>query len=182
VEVIVPSKALNQINRLIGEGKQLEDITFGEKYLQANLQGAVVITRLVEGPYPNYELVMPKDNDKLVVVDRDVLEAAVRRVAILSNSQTHQVRFDLEENSAMLSAVSPDLGAEAREQVEVSYEGAPLSLAYNAHYFLEVLRHLPKGELELSLKTPVSACLVRPVDQADGETLTFLLMPLRLND
>ena len=182
VEVIVPSKALNQINRLIGEGKQLEDITFGEKYLQANLQGAVVITRLVEGPYPNYELVMPKDNDKLVVVDRDVLEAAVRRVAILSNSQTHQVRFDLEENSAMLSAVSPDLGAEAREQVEVSYEGAPLSLAYNAHYFLEVLRHLPKGELELSLKTPVSACLVRPVDQAEGETLTFLLMPLRLND
>ncbi|MFC1628351.1 DNA polymerase III subunit beta [Gemmatimonadota bacterium] len=182
VEVIVPSKALNQINRLIGEGKQLEGITFGEKYLQADLQGAVVITRLVEGPYPNYELVMPKDNDKLVVVDRDVLEAAVRRVAILSNTQTHQVRFDIEENSAMLSAVSPDLGAEAREQVEVSYDGAPLSLAYNAHYFLEVLRHLPKGELELSLKTPVSACLVRPVDQAEGEILTFLLMPLRLND
>jgi len=182
VEVIVPSKALNQINRLIGEGKQLEDITFGEKYLQANLHGAVVITRLVEGPYPNYELVMPKDNDKLVVVDRDILEAAVRRVAILSNSQTHQVRFDLEESSAMLSAVSPDLGAEAREQVEISYDGTPLSLAYNAHYFLEVLRHLPKGKLELSLKTPVSACLVRPVDQAEGENLTFLLMPLRLND
>ena len=182
VEVIVPSKALNQINRLIGEGKQLEEMTFGEKYLQANLQGTVVITRLIEGPYPNYELVMPKDNDKLVIVDRDVLEAAVRRVAILSNAQTHQVRFDLEENSAMLSAVSPDLGAEAREQVEVSYDGPPLAVAYNAYYFMEVLRHLPQGNIELSLKTPVSACLVRPVDQAEGETLTFLLMPLRLND
>lgn len=182
VEVIVPSKALNQINRLIGEGKQLEEMTFGDKYLQANLQGTVVITRLIEGPYPNYELVMPKDNDKLVVVERDVLEAAVRRVAILSNTQTHQVRFDLEENSAILSAVSPDLGAEAREQVEVSYDGPPLAVAYNAYYFMEVLRHLPQGNIELSLKTPVSACLVRPVDQADGETLTFLLMPLRLND
>ena len=79
----------------------------GEKYLQVDMQETVVITRLVEGPYPNYELVMPKDNDKLLVVDRDVLEAAVRRVAILSNTQTHQIRFDLEESSAMLSAVSP---------------------------------------------------------------------------
>ena len=117
VEVIVPSKALAQVNRLIGEGKQLESLTFGEKYLQAKMKETVVITRLVEGPYPNYELVMPKDNDKLLIVDRDVLEAAVRRVAILSNAQTHQIRFDLEDNSAMLSAVSPDLGAEARDFV-----------------------------------------------------------------
>ncbi len=182
MEVIVPSKALNQINRLIGEGKQLEGFTFGEKYLQVNMQETVVITRLVEGPYPNYELVMPKDNDKLLVVDRDILEAAVRRVAILSNTQTHQIRFDLEDNSAMLSAVSPDLGAEAREQVEVSYDGDTMSVAYNAYYLQEILRHLPKGDLEMSLKTPVSACLVRPVEQAEGETLTFLLMPLRLND
>lgn len=182
IEIILPPKALNQITRLIGEGKQLEKLVVGEKYMQAQLGDTVVFTRLIEGPYPNYELVMPKDNDKRMVVDRDVLEAAVKRVSILSNTQTHQVRFDLENSSAMLSAVSPDLGAEAREQIEVTYEGTPMSVAYNATYLLEVLRHIRKGELELTLKTPVSAGLVRPVEQTEGEDLTFLLMPLRLND
>lgn len=182
VEIIVPPKALNQITRLIGEGKILKEVVVGEKYLQADMGDTVLLTRLIEGPYPNYELVMPKDNDKKVVVDRDVLEAAVRRVSILSNTQTHQVRFDLEENSAQLSAISPDLGAEAREHIEVVYEGSPMTLAYNAAYMLEVLRHIRQGRIEITLKTPVSAGLVRSVEQEEGEDLTFLLMPLRLND
>ncbi len=181
-EIIIPPKALHQITRLISDGFTLEGLTIGEKYLQADLQGTVILTRLIDGPYPNYELVMPKDNDKRLQVDRDTLEAAVRRVAILSNTQTHQVRFDLSQNSAMLSAVSPDLGAEAREQVEVMYEGEEMSVAYNAAYLLEIFRHLPKGDLEMTLKTPVSAGLVRPVEQNEGEDLTFLLMPLRLNE
>jgi len=105
-----------------------------------------------------------------------------RTLFLTSTGYDSILRFDLDDNSAMLSAVSPDLGAEAREQVEVSYDGETMSVAYNAYYLQEILRHLPKGDLEMSLKTPVSACLVRPVDQAEGETLTFLLMPLRLND
>lgn len=182
VEIIVPPKALNQITRLVGEGKELKEVVVGEKYLQADLGDTILFTRLIEGPYPNYELVMPKDSDKRLVVDRDVLEAAVRRVSILSNMQTHQVKFDLEDNSAQLSAVSPDLGAEAREQIEVEFKGSPMSLAYNAAYLLEILRHIPHGEIEITLKTPVSAGLIRPVEQAEGEDLTFLLMPLRLDD
>jgi len=181
-EVIIPPKALQQITRLITEGSALEKVTVGEKYLQADLQGTMIMTRLIEGPYPNYELVMPKDNDKRLRVDRDTLEAAVRRVAILSNTQTHQVRFDLSENNAMLSAVSPDLGAEAREQVEVVFEGEEMAVAYNAAYLIEIFKHLPAGDLEMSLKTPVSAGLVKPVQQNEGEDLTFLLMPLRLNE
>jgi len=182
VEIIVPPKALNKITRLIGEGKGLREIVIGEKYLQAEIGDTVLLTRLIEGPYPNYELVMPKDNDKRLVVGKDVLEAAVKRVSILSNTQTHQVRFDLEESSAQLSAISPDLGAEAREHIEVAYDGPPMTLAYNAAYLLEVLRHVSQGEVELTLKTPVSAGLVRPVEQEGGEDITFLLMPLRLND
>ncbi len=181
-EVIIPPKALQQITRLITEGTQLEGIVIGEKYLQANLKGTVVLTRLIDGPYPNYELVMPKDNDKLVRFEHEALESALRRVAILSNTQTHQVRFDLSTGNALLSAVSPDLGAEAREQVEVVYDGEEMSVAYNASYLLEIFRHLPRGDLEISLKTPVSAGLIRPVEQQEGEDLTFLLMPLRLNE
>ena len=181
-EMIIPPKALNQLTRLLGEGKPLEGLVVGEKYLQVSLGDTVLFTRLIEGPYPNYEMVLPKDNDKRVVVDRDLLESAVRRVAILSNAQTHQVKFDLEGNSAMLSAVSPDLGAEAREQIEVAYDGEPMAVAYNAAYLLEVLRHLPAGEIEMTLKTPVSAGVLAPVKQEEGEDQTFLLMPLRLNE
>lgn len=182
VEVIVPPKALSQITRLIGEGKNLREVLVGEKYIQAEMGDTVLLTRLIDGPYPNYKLVMPKDNDKKLVVERDILEAAVSRVSILSNTQTHQVRFDLEESSAQLSAISPDLGAEAREHIEVMYDGSPMTLAYNASYLLEVLRHIRRGEIEITLKTPVSAGLLRPVEQEEGEDLTFLLMPLRLND
>lgn len=181
-EMIVPPKALNQITRLVGEGKSLDGIVVGQKYLQVTLGDTVLFSRLIEGPYPNYELVMPKDNDKHVVVDRDVLAAAVRRVAILSNSQTHQVKFDLNAGTALLSAVSPDLGGEAREQIELTYDGEPMAVAYNANYLLEILRHVPAGPVEMSLKTPVSAGLVNPVEQEEGEEQTFLLMPLRLNE
>ncbi len=181
-EMIVPPKALNQITRLIGEGKKIEEIMVGEKYLQVTAGETKLFSRLIEGPYPNYELVMPKDNDKHLFVEAGTLEAAVRRVAILSNTQTHQVKFDLDEGSGMLSAVSPDLGAEAREQVEITYDGEPMAVAYNANYLLEILRHLAGGTVDISLKTPVSAGLVRPKEQAEGEDITFLLMPLRLND
>ncbi len=181
-EMIIPPKALSQITRLVGEGKSLQGIVIGEKYIQVTLGDTVLFSRLIEGPYPNYEMVMPKDNDKRVVADRDVLEAAVRRVSILSNTQTHQVKFDLDTNSALLSAVSTDLGGEAREQIEVVYEGEQMTVAYNAAYLLEILRHIPPGEVELTLKTPVSAGLVKPVEQAEGEDQTFLLMPLRLNE
>lgn len=181
-EFIVPPKALNQITRLTGEEKPIEQMTVGEKYLQVRVGETLLMSRLIEGPYPNYEMVMPKDNDKRLVVDRDILEAAVRRVAILSNTQTHQVRFDLETGAALLSAVSPDLGGEAREHIAVEYEGTEMAVAYNAAYLLEILRHVPAGRVELTLKTPVSAGLVKPVDQGEGDEQTFLLMPLRLND
>lgn len=181
-EMIIPPKALNQVTRLIGEGRQVEEITAGEKHLQVTAGETKLFSRLIEGPYPNYELVMPKDNDKHMIVEASVLEAAVRRVAILSNTQTHQVKFELDEDGGLLSAVSPDLGAEAREQIELRYDGEPMEVAYNANYLLEILRHLDGEEVDVSLKTPVSAGLVRPKEQAEGEEITFLLMPLRLND
>jgi DNA polymerase-3 subunit beta len=181
-EFIVPPKALNQIIRLTGDGHPIEEMTVGEKYLQVRIGETQLLSRLIEGPYPNYELVMPKDNDKRLLVDRDLLEAAVRRVAILSNTQTHQVRFDLEAGSALLSAVSPDLGGEARDHVAVTFEGEAMAVAYNAAYLLEILRHLPAGELEMTLKTPVSAGLLQPLERTGEDDQTFLLMPLRLND
>jgi DNA polymerase-3 subunit beta len=181
-EMIIPPKALNQLTRLLAEGKALERLVVGEKYVQISLGDTELFSRLIEGPYPNYEMVMPKDNDKRLVVDRDLLESAVRRVSILSNTQTHQVKFDLEASTAMLSAVSPDLGGEAREQIEVDYDGESMAVAYNAAYLLEILRHLPAGEVQMTLKTSVSAGVLSPVEQAEGEDLTFLLMPLRLNE
>jgi DNA polymerase-3 subunit beta len=181
-EFIVPPKALNQIIRLTGEERTIQEMIVGEKYIQVHIGETQLLSRLIEGPYPNYDLVMPKDNDKRLVVDRDLLEAAVRRVAILSNTQTHQVRFDLDGDSALLSAISPDLGGEAREHVGVSFEGAAMAVAYNAAYLLEIFRHLPAGEIELTLKTPVSAGLLQPVARNEEDDQTFLLMPLRLND
>jgi DNA polymerase-3 subunit beta len=91
------------------------------------LKDAIITSRLLEGPYPNYEQVVPQER-QMMVVEKDLLQAAVRRVAILSNSLTHQVKFAIRENSLELSATNFDFGGEAKESLKVAYNSEPMDI------------------------------------------------------
>lgn len=182
-DLIIPPKAMNYLTRLIGD-KDIEiGIVFAEKNIHFSIPRAdgtftMISSRLIEGPYPNYEQVIPTDNDKRLIVNREELHAAVRRVSILSNSLTHQVRFAMDKNNLELSATNVDLGGEAKEILPCEYTGERLELGYNAHYVSDVLKQMDTEEVVFELSTPVSAGVIYASDRK--EDYQCLIMPLRL--
>jgi DNA polymerase-3 subunit beta len=179
-QVNVPPKALNHLDRLVDESKDVE-VRFEENRIGFYFGDTVITTRLVEGDFPDYEQVIPKDNDKLVRVERDAFGAAIRRVAIFANPNTHLIRIRLRKGIIELFSSSPDIG-EAKEECPCQYDGDDLDVGYNAQYLMGILRRIDSPEVTLAFSTPLSAGLFTPSVQKDGEELLYLLMPVRLMD
>jgi DNA polymerase-3 subunit beta len=179
-DLIVPPKALQQVERLFSDADEVE-VARSENHLGFRKAGTQVFTRLIEGPYPNYEQVIPKDNDKIVVADRDMLAHALRRMAVVASDQTHRVRLSFTANNLRFSVETPDLG-EAHEELEVDYQGDPLDIGFNAAYLLEVLRYMPSEDVRLSFKAPERAATIQPSNRNGEEAADYLclVMPLRL--
>ncbi len=182
-DLIIPPKAMNYLTRLIGDRDVEIGVVFGEKNITFSIPkdedtNTIVSSRLIEGPYPNYEQVIPSENDKRMIVNRDELHAAVKRVSILSNSLTHQVRFVMDKNKLELSATNVDLGGEAKETLPCEYEGERLELGYNANYVIDVMKQMESEEVVFELSTPVAAGIIYASDRK--EDYLCLIMPLRL--
>jgi DNA polymerase-3 subunit beta len=141
-----------------------------------------VFTRLIEGTYPNYEQVIPKDNDKYAIVPKKLLESAVRRMAVVASDQTHRIRLRFEQGRIHLNVLTPDLG-EGHDELEVGYDGEELEIGFNANYLLEVLRYMPSEEVKVAFKAAERAATVEPVGEGDDAMdYLCLVMPLRLLD
>lgn len=179
-ELIIPPKALQQVERLFGPADEVE-VARSENHLGFRRDGTQVYTRLIEGPYPNYEQVIPKDNDKFAVADRNMLTQALRRMAVVASDQTHRVRLAFSTGSLRFSVETPDLG-EAHEELEVDYEGESLEIGFNASYLLEVLKYMPTDDVRLTFKAPERAATIEPVGSGDESPPDYfcLVMPLRL--
>jgi DNA polymerase-3 subunit beta len=181
-EVIVPTKALQQVLRLApsaeDEGIQVK---LAEDHVIFRFDDTVLFTRLIEGPFPKYQDVIPKANDKKVVVKRELLADALRRVGLLADNLTHQVRVSVKRDLVVLSTRTQDIG-EATEEIEAQYGGDAMDMGYNAHYLLEIVRNVEADEVLLSLSTPLNAGLVEPLEQGEDENYLCLIMPLRLVD
>lgn len=177
-EFIVPPPALSQVERLFNGDAELT-VARAANHLGFRSDTKEVYTRLVDGKYPNYEQVIPKDNDKLAFVDKAAMEAAVRRMAVVASTRTHRIKLTFESDKVLLEATTPDLG-EARDELQLNYDGDGLQIAFNANYLLEVLRKMPNGEVKLSFKTSERAATIQ---SADTELdYLCLIMPLRLVD
>jgi DNA polymerase-3 subunit beta len=181
-DIIVPPKVLDNLVKLVAEESEQMGVILNDNSIVFVLSDAIITSRLLEGPYPNYEQVVPLGNDKILLVEKDLLQAAVRRVAILSNSLTHQVKFSLKENNLELSATNFDFGGEAKETLKVSYTAEPMDIGYNAMYILDVLKQIDGSEAKFELDSPTSAVVIRPEKGKENESSLFLVMPLRLLD
>ena len=179
-DLIVPPKALDQIRRLFGTEETVE-IARSENHLGFRTSATQIFTRLIEGPYPNYEQVIPRENDKVATADKGALTAALRRMSIVASDQTHRIRMAFANGSCKLSVQTPDLG-EAQEEVNVSYEGDPLEIGFNAAYLLEILKYIPTDEVRMTFKAPERAATCEPVGWDDPASYLALVMPLRLVD
>jgi DNA polymerase-3 subunit beta len=179
-DLIVPPKALEQIRRLFASEDEVE-IARSENHLGFRSASTQVFTRLIEGPYPNYEQVIPRENDKAATADKAAFTAALRRMSIVASDQTHRIRMAFANGSCKLSVQTPDLG-EAQEEITVSYEGDPLEIGFNAAYLLEILKYIPTDEVRMTFKAPERAATCEPVGWDDPASYLALVMPLRLVD
>jgi DNA polymerase III subunit beta len=179
MQVIVPPRVLQQAVKLMREDNLLERITVGERQIHFSYTNAELFARLIEGAYVDVDAVIPKDNSIDMVVSDEALVPAVRRMLILSSQQNHQIRLSIGANSLELSTLNRETGAEARESIEVQYDAEPMEIGYNANYLLEVLGKIDTADVRFRFREPVSAAIVEPADQQDGEEHFCLLMPLR---
>jgi DNA polymerase III subunit beta len=179
-DLIVPPKALEQVRRLFPPDEELE-IARGENHLGFRSPITSVFTRLIEGPYPNYDQVIPRDNDRVAVADKLALVSALKRMAVIASDQTHRVRLSFNTGMLKFSVQTPDLG-EAQDELPIRYTGDQLDIGFNGAYLLEILRYMPTDEIRLTFKAPERAATVEPEGWSDQAKYLCLIMPLRLVD
>jgi len=179
-DLIIPPKALSQVVRL-GAGHDKVNLFVSKNFAVFEVGPTTVYSRLIDGNFPNYEQVIPKESPKKFVMQRDELVAVLRRVAIFSDSVTRQVKMSLKPERVEFSVSTADVG-EGKEAVGVDYTGEPLDIGYNAAYLLEALRTMSSDTVRISLNTPTSPGIVVPTEQKENEDLVCLIMPLRLPD
>ena len=179
-DLIIPPKALEQVRRLFPAEEELE-IARGENHIGFRSPFTSVFTRLIEGPYPNYELVIPRDNDRIAVIDKTALISALKRMSVVASDQTHRIRLSFNSGMLKFSVQTPDLG-EAQDELPIRYVGDQLDIGFNASYLLEILRYIPTDEVKLTFKAPERAATLEPEGWSDSAAYLCLVMPLRLVD
>lgn len=177
LEAIVAPKALSLLSRMGEEGDVA--VRFQGSQVSFDLGPTVIFSRTIEGPYPPYEKVIPTDNDKMLRISREDLNSALKRMRILANPATHQVKLSLEKAGVLVQAENTDAG-EAREKLEAEYEGEALQVGFNADFLMEIIRNTSGERIVLRLKSSSSAVVIENETPEPGVEHLSLLMPVRL--
>ncbi len=180
-DIIVPRKFLNLFNIFVTSGEPVQ-LWMGENHLTAAIGPNMIFTRVIDERFPDYESVIPSDNDKILTVDREAMLGAVRRVSIFSNKTTNQIALQLSETGTKITTEDPEKASRAQEELPAKYVGDDLTIGYNATYLRDILSHIQDQTVIVKLKTPISAALFYPEKPEEDSDITMLLMPIRLND
>ena len=177
-DVIVPAKALGILVKGLETGPCT--VTTGATHVKFTYDQTVLMSRLIEETYPNYEVVIPKENNRLLTIKREDLINAIRRVSLFANASNHQVRFDLAAGSLRLSAQDADAGGEAHESLSATYDAEPMEIGFNATYLLDILAHIEGEQVTMKFSAPTRAGIVSPAESPETEDTLMLIMPVRL--
>jgi DNA polymerase-3 subunit beta len=177
-DVVIPAKALLILGKSIDEG----DITISisETHVKFTYGPSFLVSRLIDEPYPNYETVIPAENDKQMTVKRDEMISSIRRVALYASATTHQIRFDITKAALQITAQDIDFGGEAKEKIPCTYTGDTLEIGFNSVYLIDILSHLESEQVMFRFSTPTRAGIVSPVG-GESDSILMLVMPVRLS-
>jgi DNA polymerase III subunit beta len=178
--VLVPKKAMNEVQRLAAESSDDAVVEFAqdESHLFFQFGGRLLTCRKLTGQFPNYEAVLPRDVNKTVTIERSELQDALRRVSQLADQRSHAVKFMLAKEGLEISASSPEYG-EAKEAIEKEFKGEPISIGFNAQYLLDFLAAAPDGPISFELKDEQSAGQLRPLGD-ETSRYRYVVMPMRI--
>jgi len=175
VSGIVPRKAVQEIARIVSAGEDVQ-VTISENQFILQMPNVLLMARLIEGTFPNYEQVVPKAHPHRIAISRGMLTAALRRVSVLSEERTKPVKFTLSQGLLKLTAYSPDFG-EAEEQIEVPYEGDEMTIGFNSRYVLDALGAQSAEQIVMELKDGLSPGIVKSFEE---EGSLCVIMPMRI--
>jgi DNA polymerase III subunit beta len=178
--VLVPKKAMNEVQRLAAESGDDAVVEFAqdESHLFFQFGGRLLTCRKLTGQFPNYEAVLPRDVNKTVTIERGELQDALRRVSQLADQRSHAVKFMLAKEGLEISASSPEYG-EAKEAIEKEYKGEPIAIGFNAQYLLDFLAAAADGPISFELKDEQSAGQLRPLGD-ESSRYRYVVMPMRI--
>ena len=179
LDIIIPAKALNLVAKSYDD-KDILTVGFSSTHVQFQSGSTNVLSRLIDERYPNYEAVIPRENDKQLLISKEVMLRSVKRVSIFANSNTRQLKFQLAKDRMSILAENFDVGNEAHEFIPCDYSNDDLTIGFNGRLIEDALSHLDTDEISLKFSTPTRAVIVEPVTQ-EGEDLLMLVMPIRLN-
>ena len=174
--VIFPRKGIFELKKMADEDEGMIDLGFMDNNAVVRRGQTIVIMRLVDGEFPDYNRVVPKNNELVATIDRENILHALRRMSILSSEKSRGIKINLSHNSLEISSSNPEFG-DAREDLEISYQGPDLSIGFNARYLIDILQALHQEEIELHLRDNLSPGLLQP---KEDESYLAVVMPMRL--
>lgn len=172
---IVPEKVLLELTRLLGEGPTVK-IAIKENQIAFDLGNTLLISRLIEGKFPNYEQVIPPQSPNKLAISREEFLMAARRISLWSTQDSPSIRLDLRPSQLLLSKQTPDVG-EAHEELPAQYDGPEFSIGFNPTYLIDVLKVLPDGQVEFELPGPDRPGVIRTKDH-----YLYVVLPMQLNN
>ena len=182
-EFIMPKKPLQLLKGVLHGVADEITIQYNETNAQFTFGDSLLTCRLIDGKYPNYEAVIPKENPNQMQVNRINFLNSVRRVSIFSNKTTHQIRLNIAGAALQISAEDFDYSNSAEERLECDYQGDDIQIGFNSRFLIEMLNNMESNEVKLSMSLPNRAGILTPMDHTvEGEDITLLVMPVMLND
>ena len=180
---IVPKKSLMLLKSSLSKAEDTVKVEYDKKNAIFAFENFKMVCRLVDGKYPNYEAVIPKDNPNILTVDRVQLLNKIRRVSFFANQSTNQIRLKITGKELILSAEDIDFTNEAHERLSCSYEGEDIEIGFNAKFLIEMLTNLSNEQITIELSTPGRAGIIVPINEEDSnEEIIMLVMPIMLNN
>ncbi len=182
-EFIMPKKPLNLLKGILATSDDALTIEYNDSNAKFTFENSILVCRLIDGKYPNYEAVIPKENPNKLTIDRTQFLNSVRRVSIFSNKTTHQIRLKIAGSELNISAEDIDYSNKAEERLTCDYQGDDMQIGFNSRFLTEMLNNLSSDEVQLEMSLPNRAGILTPIDGLDeGEQVTMLVMPVMLNN
>lgn len=178
---IVPKKPLNLLKNALPDNDDEINISYNSNHLFVSHGDVQMICRLIDARFPDYKVVIPADNPYHLIVSKSDFQNALRRVSVFSNKSTNQVALSISGSELQMAAQDVDFSFEGNERMNCQYNGEDLQIAFNAKFLIEMLGAADTDDVRVELSTPTKAGLVKPTEQAEGEDLLMLVMPLMLN-
>lgn len=175
-QVIVPRKGIQELARLLDDSDEPASVEIGSNHIRVQLPELRFTSKLIDGKFPDFKKVLPKNTNKKITAERDILKQALVRTSILSNEKYRGVRLTMEAKRLAIQAHNPEQ-EEAEEEIEIEYKGDPLEIGFNVNYILDALNVIPDSKVTISLTDGNSSCLIEPLESTGSR---YVIMPMRL--